>query len=126
MSWLKKVREEEALVAAKPKAIPKPSPTKGSQDWLDQQDSIFEDRLDRCVSLGINLKKSTEIALKLYVRDFDDDDRTLCYECKHLSRYADGWRCQNFIAANVSFRESGSGLGQIIDLLQQCNGYAKP
>jgi hypothetical protein len=123
MSWLDKV------AASKPS--PQISQPDQSQSWFDIQDLLFEDRLRKYIDLGLSEGAGKGIALRLFLRDFDNfngykDDRTLCFECTYLTSYSDSWRCKNYIKAGISSRESGSGLGDMVNLLQRCNGFTYP
>jgi hypothetical protein len=117
MNWLKKVQEGKLNLKSGQVQEPK--------SWFETQDALFEDRQSACVNLGLGVDEGKAIALRLYLRDYEKDERILCYECKHLISYAETWRCKNYIEAGISMRESGSGLGGIVDLLQRCNGFSK-
>jgi len=117
MSWLKRLQEGKLNLQTCQAAEPK--------DWFDIQEVLFDTRLNSCINLGLDIDRGKAIALRLYLRDFEIDDRTLCYECKHLKSYAESWRCKNYIEAGISMHESGSGLGDIVDMLQRCNGFSK-
>lgn len=115
MGWLNTVRTAKAALQTPKVEEPK--------SRFDVQDALFEDRLSKFINLGLAETTGKAIALRLYLRDFDKDERILCYECKHLLSYADTWKCTNAIKAGISMREKSAGLGQIVDLLQRCNGF---
>ncbi len=115
MGWLDTVGTAKAVLQ-----IPKVEEPKS---WFEVQDALFEDRLSKFINLGLAETTGKAIALRLYLRDFDKDERILCYECKYWKSYADTWKCTNAIKAGFSMREKSAGLGHMVDLLQRCNGF---
>lgn len=53
---------------------------------------IFSIRLEHLRSLGLDLDSAEKLADRLVIRDRDNDDRIVCFECCNLRN---GWLCIN-------------------------------
>lgn len=106
MTWLERLKAiEQAPVIA-----PRPS------------DAPSQLRLVGLTNKGLSLDQAKEVAQRLDFRT-QGDDRILCYECHHLKGYVGLWRCGNWRKAGIAIREAGSGLGDMVNLFQRCNGF---
>lgn len=79
-------------------------------------------RLVALTKKGLGLDEAKEVIQQLELRS-QSDDRVLCYECHHLKGYVGLWRCGNWRKAGIAIRELGSGLGDMVNLFQRCNGF---
>ena len=107
MTWLERLKtiEQAPVIATRP--------------IVDLQ----QVRLIRLTNKGVSLDEAKEIAQRIELRDSQSDDRILCYECHHLKGYFGFWRCANWKQADITKRASGDGLGDMVNLLQRCNGF---
>ena len=78
----------------------------------------FTARLKLFSYFGINGGVAEKLADRLVVRDREDDDRSLCLECAHLSLV---WSCVNSRNAGISVQYSDSKLpSDFVIQLQRC------
>jgi hypothetical protein len=89
-----------------------------------QEIKNFKARLDKFTLKGLDLDAAEKLADQLLNRDRDGEDRCLCFECRHLSRYAGSWRCGNWKAAGIAHRSMDAKLPvAVVLILQRCNGW---
>lgn len=87
--------------------------------------AIFQARVSRYKSRGLDAEKSEALADKLLIRDRDQgaDDRISCLECRHLVN-VNGWYCKNWQQSKVCIRERDAYIGtDWVMLLQRCDGF---
>ena len=87
--------------------------------------AIFQARVSRYKSRGLDAEKSESLADKLLIRDRDQgaDDRISCLECRHLVN-VNGWYCKNWQQSKVCIRERDAYIGtDWVMLLQRCDGF---
>ena len=87
--------------------------------------AIFQARVSRYKSCGLNAEKSESLADKLCMRDREQgaDDRISCLECRHLVN-VNGWYCKNWQQSKVCIRERDAYIGtDWVILLQRCDGF---
>jgi hypothetical protein len=87
--------------------------------------AIFQARVSRYKSSGLDAEKSEALADKLLIRDREQgaDDRISCLECRHLVN-VNGWYCKNWQQSKVCIRERDAYIGtDWVMLLQRCNGF---
>ena len=87
--------------------------------------AIFQARVFRYKSRGLDAEKSEALADKLLIRDRDQgaDDRISCLECRHLVN-VNGWYCKNWQQSKVCIRERDAYIGtDWVMLLQRCDGF---
>ena len=87
--------------------------------------AIFQARVSRYKSLGLDAEKSEALADKLLIRDREQgaDDRISCLECRHLVNVK-GWYCKNWQQSMVCNRERDAYVGtDWVMLLQRCDGF---
>ena len=87
--------------------------------------AIFEARVSRYKSFGLDAEKSEALADKLLIRDREQgaDDRISCLECRHLFNVK-GWYCKNWQQSKVCIRERDAYIGtDWVMLLQRCDGF---
>ena len=87
--------------------------------------AIFQARVSRYKSRGLDAEKSEALADKLLIRDRDRgaDDRISCLECRHLVNVI-GWYCKNWQQSKVCIRERDAYIGtDWVMLLQRCDGF---
>lgn len=87
--------------------------------------AIFQARVSRYKSRGLDAEKSEALADKLLIRDRDQgaDDRISCLECRHLVN-VNGWYCKNWRQSKVCIRERDAYIGtDWVMLLQRCDGF---
>ena len=87
--------------------------------------AIFQARVSRYKSRGLDAEKSEALADKLLIRDSDQgaDDRISCLECRHLVNVK-GWYCKNWQQSMVCNRERDAYVGtDWVMLLQRCDGF---
>ncbi len=109
MSWLERLKAIEQA----PALVKAPRP-------IDDQKQL---RLIDLTNKGLSLNEANEIAQRLELRDSQGDDRILCFECYYLRGGLGFWRCANWQQAGIAKRVSGDGLGDMVNLLQRCNGF---
>jgi len=74
------------------------------------------------MNCGVSQVQAQAIEKKIKAKNESREDRTLCFECKHLKGYWSAWRCQNQDKAGIG--RDGS-LGELAYLLQRCDGFKK-
>jgi hypothetical protein len=87
--------------------------------------AIFQARVSRYKSRGLDAEKSEALADKLLIRDREQgaDDRISCLECRHLVN-VNGWYCKNWQQSKVCIRERDAYIGtDWVMLLQRCDGF---
>jgi hypothetical protein len=87
--------------------------------------TIFQARVSRYKSCGLDAEKSEALADKLCMRDREQgaDDRISCLECRHLFNVK-GWYCKNWQQSKVCIRERDAYIGtDWVMLLQRCDGF---
>ena len=87
--------------------------------------AIFQARVSRYKSCGLDAEKSEALADKLLIRDREQgaDDRISCLECRHLVNVK-GWYCKNWQQSMVCNRERDAYVGtDWVMLLQRCDGF---
>lgn len=87
--------------------------------------AIFQARVSRYKSRGLDAEKSETLADKLLIRDREQgaDDRISCLECRHLVN-VNGWYCKNWQQSKVCIRERDAYIGtDWVILLQRCDGF---
>ena len=87
--------------------------------------AIFQARVSRYKSCGLDAEKSDALADKLFMRDREQgaDDRISCLECRHLVN-VNGWYCKNWQQSKVCIRERDAYIGtDWVMLLQRCDGF---
>jgi hypothetical protein len=87
--------------------------------------TIFQRRVSRHKSCGLDAEKSAALAEKLFMRDREQgaDDRISCLECRHLVN-VNGWYCKNWQQSKVCIRERDAYIGtDWVMLLQRCDGF---
>jgi hypothetical protein len=87
--------------------------------------AIFQARVSRYKSCGLDAEKSEALADKLLIRDREQgaDDRISCLECRHLVN-VNGWYCKNWQQSKVCIRERDAYIGtDWVMLLQRCDGF---
>ena len=87
--------------------------------------AIFQARVSRYKSRGLDAEKSEALADKLLIRDREQgaDDRISCLECRHLVNVK-GWYCKNWQQSMVCNRERDAYVGtDWVMLLQRCDGF---
>ena len=87
--------------------------------------AIFQARVSRYKSRGLDAEKSETLADKLLIRDREQgaDDRISCLECRHLVNVK-GWYCKNWQQSMVCNRERDAYVGtDWVMLLQRCDGF---
>ena len=87
--------------------------------------AIFQARVSRYKSRGLDAEKSEALADKLLIRDREQgaDDRISCLECRHLIN-VNGWYCKNWQQSKVCIRERDAYIGtDWVMLLQRCDGF---
>ena len=86
---------------------------------------IFTVRLHHFSLRGLAEPAAELLADKLVQRDRESDDRRLCLECAHLAGKAAGsFSCRNWQRAQVTSHTRGAQLsGELVQLLQRCNGF---
>ena len=87
--------------------------------------AIFQARVSRYKSRGLDAEKSETLADKLLIRDREQgaDDRISCLECRHLVN-VNGWYCKNWQQSKVCIRERDAYIGtDWVMLLQRCDGF---
>ena len=87
--------------------------------------AIFQARISRYKSRGLDAEKSEVLADKLLIRDREQgaDDRISCLECRHLVNVK-GWYCKNWQQSMVCNRERDAYVGtDWVMLLQRCDGF---
>ena len=106
MTWLERLKtmEQAPVIAPRPSEVPS------------------QLRLVGLTNKGLSLDQAKEVAQRLDLRT-QGDERILCYECHHLKGYVGLWRCGNWRKAGIAIREAGSGLGDMVNLFQKCNGF---
>ena len=109
MSWLERLKAIEQA----PALFEAPRP-------IDDQKQLL---LIDLTNKGLSLNEANEIAQRLELRDSQNDDRILCFECYHLRGGLGFWRCANWQQAGIAKRAGGDGLGDMVNLLQRCNGF---
>jgi len=109
MSWLERLKAIEQA----PALVEAPRP-------IDDQKQL---RLIDLTNKGLSLNEANEIAQRLELRDLQGDDRILCFECYYLRGGLGFWRCANWQQAGIAKRVSDDGLGDMVNLLQRCNGF---
>jgi len=70
MKWLDKAQAQEPIY---------------DNDWFNQQDALFNARVDSLQAKGITEYEAKCLALKLYLRDYDKLKQFHCLECQNLS-----------------------------------------
>jgi hypothetical protein len=86
---------------------------------------IFQRRVSRYKSRGLDAEKSEALADKLLIRDREQgaNDRISCLECRHLVN-VNGWYCKNWQQSKVCIRERDAYVGtDWVMLLQRCDGF---
>ena len=109
VSWLERLKAIEQA----PALVEAPRP-------IDDQKQL---RLIDLTNKGLSLNEANEIAQRLELRDLQGDDRILCFECYYLRGGLGFWRCANWQQAGIAKRVSDDGLGDMVNLLQRCNGF---
>ena len=87
--------------------------------------AIFQARVSRYKSFGLDAEKSEALADKLLIRDREQgaDERISCLECRHLVN-VNGWYCKNWQQSKVCIRERDAYIGtDWVMLLQRCDGF---
>ena len=87
--------------------------------------AIFQARVSRYKSCGLDGEKSEALADKLLIRDREQgaDDRISCLECRYLVN-VNGWYCKNWQQSKVCIRERDAYIGtDWVMLLQRCDGF---
>ena len=87
--------------------------------------AIFQARVSRYKSRGLDAEKSETLADKLLIRDREQgaDERISCLECRHLDN-VNGWYCKNWQQSKVCIRERDAYIGtDWVMLLQRCDGF---
>jgi hypothetical protein len=69
MKWLDKAQSQEPIY---------------DHDWFDRQDALFNARVDSLQAKCITEYEAKCLALKLYLRDYDDQSECHCFECQNL------------------------------------------
>lgn len=69
MKWLDKAKSQEPVY---------------DHDWFDNQDDLFNARVESFKARGITEYEAKCLALKLYLRDYDSLGECHCFECQHL------------------------------------------
>jgi hypothetical protein len=92
-----------------------------STDMNSFEIDIFMSRLTRFTDMGLGLEPAEQLADRLFIRDRDRDDRTLCFECSYLRK---SWRCANWVRAGVAIRPIDANLPfEFVNLMQRCGGF---
>ena len=82
---------------------------------------LFSIRLEKFRSVGVDLDTAERLADRLVIRDRDNDDRIVCFECYHLRN---GWLCVNSRNAGVWPHHSNLKLhNDFVHQLQRCPGF---
>ena len=82
---------------------------------------LFSIRLEQFRSVGVDLNTAERLADRLVIRDRDNDDRIVCFEC---CNFRNGWLCMNSLNAGVSLQHSNSKLqNDFVHQLQRCSGF---
>ena len=87
--------------------------------------TIFQRRVSRYKSCGLDAEKSEALADKLFMRDREQgaDVRISCLECRHLVN-VNGWYCKNWQQSKICIRERDAYVGtDWVMLLQRCDGF---
>ena len=87
--------------------------------------AIFQARVSRYKSRGLDAEKSEALADKLLIRDREQgaNDRISCLECRHLVN-VNGWYCKNWQQSKACNRERDAYIGtDWVMLLQRCYGF---
>ena len=87
--------------------------------------AIFQTRVSRYKSCGLDAEKSEALADKLLIRDREQgaDDRISCLEFRHLVN-VNGWYCKNWQQSKVCIRERDAYIGtDWVMLLQRSDGF---
>jgi hypothetical protein len=87
--------------------------------------TIFQARVSRYKSCGLDAEKSDALADKLLIRDREQgaDDRISCLECRHLVN-VNGWYCKNWQQSKVCIRERDAYIGtDCVMLLQRSDCF---
>ena len=87
--------------------------------------AIFQNRISRFKSSGLDADKSEELADRLCLRDREKgtEERISCLECRFLTN-VNGWYCKNWQQSKVCIRERDAFIGtDLIMLLQRCDGF---
>jgi hypothetical protein len=108
MTWLNRLKAIEQM----PVVLQAPQPL----------NDLKQIRLVSLTKKGLTLDDAKEVSERLDSRS-QSDDRVLCYECHHLKGFVGLWRCGNWRKAGIAIREAGSGLGDMVNLFQRCNGF---
>jgi len=94
-----------------------------SEGMNGRETDTFTARLARFTDKGLDLDAGERLAIKLVMRDREQDDRRLCLECTHLGG-AGAWRCTNWRQAGIAIRASDAQLpGELVRTLQHCDGF---
>ena len=107
-----------------PDSPPSPLPFNSPRDDANllsrtsEEHNLFARRRDRLMRWGWQQPDAEALADRLFERDREEDDRTLCVECHH-------WRpgrCGNSVRAGVLVPSLSA---QLADLLQRCPGFKR-
>jgi hypothetical protein len=87
--------------------------------------NTFTARVTQINDKGAAPEASEGWAEKLLQRDREQDDRTLCLECRHLGGSGPStWRCGNWRKAGIAIRARDADLSRdLVQLLQRCPGF---
>lgn len=96
-----------------------------SSAMKDVEIDRFEGRLQKFTDKGMPRAVGEILAIKLELRDREQDDRRACLECTHLAGHGAGsWRCGIWQAAGVAIRSNDAQLpDDLVVQLQRCNGF---
>ena len=85
----------------------------------------FAARLHQFADKGLSRNDGEALTDKLVLRDRDQDDQSVCLECKHFTGHGAGsWRCGNWQAAGIALRSRDAQLpADLVVQLQRCDGF---
>jgi len=85
----------------------------------------FAARLHNFTDKGLTRNEGETRADKLRVRDREQDDRRVCFECKHFTGHGAGsWHCGNWQVAGIAICSIDTQLPtDLVGQLQRCDGF---